>query len=56
MCAGHDKQLWGETSGEAKSPTNLMEVKGSEAQGHRCEAMSEGSAEQTRGLMNKNRI
>jgi hypothetical protein len=33
-----------------------MEVKGSEAQGHCREAMSEGSAEQNRDLMYKNRI
>jgi hypothetical protein len=33
-----------------------MEVKGSEAQGRRREAGSEGSAEQKRGPMNKNRI
>jgi hypothetical protein len=39
-----------------KSPPNLMEVKGSEAQGRRREAGSEGSVEQKRGPMYKNRI
>ena len=39
-----------------KSSPNLMEVKGSEAQGRRREAGSEGSAEQRHGLMDKNRI
>jgi hypothetical protein len=33
-----------------------MEVKGSEAQGRHREVGSEGSVEQTRGLMNKNRM
>jgi hypothetical protein len=33
-----------------------MEAKGSEAQGRRREAVSEGSAERKRGPMNKNRI
>ena len=35
---------------------NLMEVKASEAQGRRREAGSEGSVEQTREPMDKNRI
>ena len=33
-----------------------MEVKGSQAQGRHREVGSEGSVEQTRGLMNKNRM
>ena len=37
-------------------PPNLMEVKGSEAQGRRREVGSEGSVEQRYGPMNKNRI
>jgi hypothetical protein len=43
--------LWG-----ASPHPNLMEVKGSEAQGPDREGGSEGSVEQTRELMYKNRI
>jgi len=39
-----------------KSRPNLMEVKGSEAQGHHREVGSEGSVEQRYGPMDKNRI
>src|SRR6266404_3427796 len=39
-----------------KSRPNLMEVKGSEAQGRHREVGSEGSVEQRYGLMDKNRI
>jgi 2,4-dienoyl-CoA reductase-like NADH-dependent reductase (Old Yellow Enzyme family) len=39
-----------------KSRPNLMEVKGSEAQGLRREVRSEGSVKQRYGPMNKNRI
>ncbi|MCK7518990.1 MAG: hypothetical protein MZV64_15330 [Ignavibacteriales bacterium] len=39
-----------------KSSPNLMEVKGSEPQGRRREVGSEGSGEQTREPMDKNRI
>jgi len=42
---------------EGESPSsNLMEVKDSEAQGRCREAGSEGSVEQRREPMNKNRI
>jgi len=51
LCAGHVRQHGGESP-----PPNLMEVKGSEAQGRRREAGSERSAEQRREPMNKNRI
>ncbi len=44
------------TAWKWKSSPNLMEVKGSGAQGRRREAGSEGSAEQKREPMNKNRI
>jgi hypothetical protein len=39
-----------------KSRPNLMEVKGSEAQGRHREVGSEGSVEQRYGPMDKNRI
>jgi len=39
-----------------KSRPNLMEVKGSEAQGHHREVGSAGSVEQRYGPMDKNRI
>ena len=39
-----------------KSSPNLMEVKGSKPQGRHREVGSEGSGEQTRGSMDKNRI
>jgi len=51
LCAEHVRQL----EGESPFP-NLMEVKGSEPQGRRREAGSEGSGEQTREPMYKNRI
>ena len=44
------------TAWKWKSSPNLMEVKGSGAQGRQCEMASERSAEQTRERMNKNRI
>jgi hypothetical protein len=49
LYAVHVRQLAGE------SP-NLMEVKGSEAQGRHREVGSEGSVEQRYGPMDKNRI
>jgi hypothetical protein len=44
------------TAWKWKSSPNLMEVKGSGAQRHCREAVSEGSAEQMREPMDKNRI
>jgi hypothetical protein len=44
------------TAWKWKSSPNLMEVKGSRAQGRQCKTAFEGSAEQTREPMNKNRI
>ena len=44
------------TAWKWESSPNLMEVKGSRAQGHRRETVSEGSAEQMREPMDKNRI
>ena len=44
------------TAWKCKSSPNLMEVKGSGAQGRRREAVSEGSVEQMREPMDKNRI
>src|SRR5256885_4195158 len=46
----------GSAAGGWKSRPNLMEVKGSEAQGRRREAGPEGSVEQRCGPMYKNRI
>jgi hypothetical protein len=43
-------------AGGRKSRPNLMEVKGSEAQGRHREVGSEGSVEQRHGPMDKNRI
>src|SRR6266446_2386784 len=43
-------------AGGCKSRPNLMEVKGSEAQGRHCEVRSEGSVEQRCGPMDKNWI
>jgi len=48
--AEHVRQL------RVKVPSQLMEVKGSEAQGRHREAGSEGSVEQRHGPMNKNRM
>ena len=42
--------------GGESPPSNLMEVKDSEAQGRNREGLSEGSAEQRRELTNRNRI
>jgi len=51
LCAEHVRRLLG-----CKSPTNLMEVKVSEAQGRDREEASERSVEQRRELMYKKRI
>jgi len=51
LCAEHVRRLLG-----CKSPTNLMEVKVSEAQGRDREEASERSVEQRREPMYKNRI
>jgi len=45
-----------DSEGGESPPPNLMEVKGSEAQGRPREKASEGSVEQTREPMNKNRM